>query len=609
MDTATNEARARDFLRRRFEACYPFHPATLSVFQRKWSALPQFQMTRGALGMLAQWISSASSEQFRQARNEPLITLGSAPLHIPGFRETVLSQLGERRLSVAIDVDLAGETARARPLDADAKGALRDIHKRVGTAMLFESSGGMIDRVAHLPELRFALGEPDVETTTIDNAAAALEQTGFFIRKAGTDGYRIHHQATLRKAVADLRASLDEETEVKPAIRRLVEREFNRGAGIQKLYFPEDSNAVSDDPRMTLVVMNPDEEWRENNHLAERISQWTRERGRSPRLYPAALIWCSRKPGRDLRDKVELWLAWQKVRSEIDAGTMGPEFEKRELDALGQQLRNAEEEAAEEVWASYRFITLSDSQAGNGLKTIDLGAGYSRGNDTLSGRVVSALKANALLNESVGAGYLERNWPPALKDSGTWPLSSLRQSFLNGSLTRLLDPDRVLRQRIAEFVENGDFGLASGEAGQEQFTRKWYCEKPPADEVNFDSGTFLITRAKAEQLSAPKQKEADPEPQPDEPHVPTPDPAPTPPGGQQARPIPQKVTLRIRGTVPYESWNMLGTRILPKIRSGEALNLSVDLSVQVDAPMASNMTADVQQALEDLKLDDQVKIE
>ena len=41
-----------------------------------------------------------------------------------------------------------------------------------------------------------------METTTIDNAAAALAETGFFIRKAGTDGYRIHHRATLRKAVA-----------------------------------------------------------------------------------------------------------------------------------------------------------------------------------------------------------------------------------------------------------------------------------------------------------------------------------------------------------------------------------------------------------------------
>ena len=257
VDTATNDTRARDFLQRRFEACYPFHPATLSVFQRKWSALPQFQKTRGALAMLAQWISSASSEQFRQARNEPLITLGSAPLHIPSFRETVLAQLGERRLSTAIDVDLAGETARSKPLDADAKGSLRDIHKRVGTAMLFESSGGMIDRVAHLPELRFALGEPDVETTTIDNAAAALAETGFFIRRAGADGYRIHHQATLRKAVADLRASLDGETEVKPAIRKLVEQEFSKGTGIQKVYFPEDSTAVSDDPRMTLVRDEP----------------------------------------------------------------------------------------------------------------------------------------------------------------------------------------------------------------------------------------------------------------------------------------------------------------------------------------------------------------
>ena len=58
VDSATTEAKAREFLRKRFEASYPFHPATLSVFQRKWRALPQFQQTRGgALAMLAQWIS------------------------------------------------------------------------------------------------------------------------------------------------------------------------------------------------------------------------------------------------------------------------------------------------------------------------------------------------------------------------------------------------------------------------------------------------------------------------------------------------------------------------------------------------------------------------
>jgi len=55
-----------------------------------------------------------------------------------------------------------------------------------------------------------------------------------------------------------------------------------------------------------------------------------------------------------------------------------------------------------------------------------------------------------------------RRWPPALKEAGAWPLTSLRQSFLNGTLTRLIEPDSVLRRKIIEFVEHGDFGLASG---------------------------------------------------------------------------------------------------------------------------------------------------
>src|SRR5205807_10343830 len=92
VDSTATEAKARDFLRGRFEACYPFHPATLSVFQRKWRALPQYQQTRGTLAMLAQWISIAAQDAFRKARTEPLITLGLAPLSEPGFRSVVLGQ-------------------------------------------------------------------------------------------------------------------------------------------------------------------------------------------------------------------------------------------------------------------------------------------------------------------------------------------------------------------------------------------------------------------------------------------------------------------------------------------------------------------------------------
>src|SRR5439155_25254912 len=93
VDVATTDAKAKEHLRARFESCYPFHPATLSVFQRKWQTLPQYQQTRGTLAMLAQWVSWAYREGFQRARKEPLVTLGSAPLQVSEFRSTILGQL------------------------------------------------------------------------------------------------------------------------------------------------------------------------------------------------------------------------------------------------------------------------------------------------------------------------------------------------------------------------------------------------------------------------------------------------------------------------------------------------------------------------------------
>ena len=152
-----------------------------------------------------------SEDGYTRARREPLITLGSAPLDVPEFRSVVLGQLGESRLLAAIDTDIAGERSHARTLDADTTGVLRDIHRRVGTTILFESSGGQVHKVAHLPELRFALGEPELDTTSVDTAAVALEAKAFFIQRVGTDGFKVYHKAKIDKAVHDRRASLDEE--------------------------------------------------------------------------------------------------------------------------------------------------------------------------------------------------------------------------------------------------------------------------------------------------------------------------------------------------------------------------------------------------------------
>jgi hypothetical protein len=218
--------------------------------------------------------------------------------------------------------------------------------------------------------------------------------------------------------------------------------------------------------------------------------------------------------------------------------------------------KDAEETAKDEVWGDYRFAVVADGQETDGLKVIDLGAGHSSRGGTLCGRVIAALKSEALLNESVGAGYIERNWPPALMESAAWPLASLRQSFLNGSLTRLVDPDAILRGKIVEL-------------------RK-------------DSAKALKTGAPPEPVPGPS-----PQPGPGPIAAPEPSPAPEP---EPASGVTTK-TLRLVGTIPPEVWNRLGTKILPKLRAGSDLRIGLEFTVTVKADTAGSLEAELQQIL------------
>src|SRR5262249_26479687 len=76
-----------------FAATYPFHPSLISVFERKWRALPRFQQTRGILRLLALWVSSAYQAGYKGAHKDPLIGMGTAPLDDTLFRVAAFEQL------------------------------------------------------------------------------------------------------------------------------------------------------------------------------------------------------------------------------------------------------------------------------------------------------------------------------------------------------------------------------------------------------------------------------------------------------------------------------------------------------------------------------------
>jgi hypothetical protein len=79
-----------------------------------------------------------------------------------------------------------------------------------------------------------------------------------------------------------------------------------------------------------------------------------------------------------------------------------------------------------------------------------------------------------------------------VQKSGAWPLLALRQAFLNGTLERVLDPDSYLRNRLPEFVMRGDMGFASGQKAEGGYSRLWFAEMLPPDEIAFDSDVYLL---------------------------------------------------------------------------------------------------------------------
>ena len=203
---------------------------------------------------------------------------------------------------------------------------------------------------------------------------------------------------------------------------------------------------------------------------------------------------------------------------------------------------------------------------------------------------------------------LFRSWPPALKDSGSWQLASLRQSFLNGSLTRLLDPDSVLRTKIVEFVSRGDFGWASGQKSDGGYERVLFNEFIDSADVAFESGVFLLLKAKAKAVKATPEsvpgsvQEPGPKPEPGA------IPEPVPGSGPQPAPSSAKKTFHISGDVPPEIWNRLGTKVLPKLRSGSDLKIGIEFSVTVDGQNAQSLENDLKQILDDLGLTGRIEI-
>jgi hypothetical protein len=584
-----------------FVATYPFYPTVLSVFERKWQSLPRFQRTRGILRLLALWVSRVYQQAFREGSREPLITLGSAPLADWDFRVAVLEQLGEERLETAVLSDIAGEEAHAVRLDAEAVESLRKarLHQKVAATVFFESSGGQLRNEATLPEIRLAVGEPGLDIGNIETALENLVHTCYYLRPRGT-AYRISHRPKLNKILADRRATLsgpEAEEAIRERVHQVIRETFRPGPPLGRCYFPESPADIPDVPALTLVVMAPEHGW--ENSLRERTRRLIMDmiqnyRGRG-RTYKSGLLFIVAEGSAPLFDEAKTLLALESLEDPAELERY--KVEDRQIQELEEELKEkkhrTERNLKEGVWRAYRRVLLLGEE--NELREVDLGLLHPSAAESLVGLIISRLKQEGLLEETISPDFLVRHWPPALEE---WSTKAVRDTFFaSPEFPRLLNPD-VLKETIAEGVQKGKFGYRGSQGMPIIIDESSFR----AVNVEVSDQVVLLPRDKAVSLKGAPPKELEPSPEVAKERV-----VQRELSAPEAVPPVQRMLIKGRlsweGELPPQKWTNFYMKVLTRFATDPSLRLMVRFEVTPETGVLQNQLEEIKMALQELELD------
>lgn len=440
-----------------FLASYPFHPAVLSVFERKWQSLPRFQRTRGILRLLAIWVSYAFQKEHQRAgsKGDHLIGLGSAPIEDPTFRAAMFEQLGNNDLEGPVTTDIAGRTdAWAIRLDREATEEIKTyrLHQKVATAVLFESNGGQEKHRASVPEIRAAVGSPDLLLSNVETVLDELRNSCYYFSQDGSY-YYVSPTPNLNKILTDRRASVQQPA-IDQRLKKEIETVFKGGPkdiDLDRRYWPAKTNDVPDRPELTLVVLGP-EHPADNKATQKWMEQIVRECGTSGRTMKSALFFVVPESAASITTAVRDVLAWEEIDDDEETKKRLDDAQKKQLN---QGIGRAKADLKETIWRTYRRLYFLDKS--NVLKESDMGQITSSMDASLVGLIVNRLAKDDEITTGVGANQLLKYWPPALDK---WSTKSVRNAFYSSpALPRLRRADSI-RRTIADGVSAGSIGYA-----------------------------------------------------------------------------------------------------------------------------------------------------
>ncbi|MEO9027328.1 MAG: DUF499 domain-containing protein, partial [Ktedonobacteraceae bacterium] len=521
-----------DQLRERILLSYPFHPALLDLMRERWSALPSYQRTRGALQFLATTVHALWSENIQA---QPLLGAGDLSMLNEGVRNTFFDQVGEKdQYYAVVQADLIGPNAGARSVDQLL------IHEsphlqaylpgtRLATAALLYSFGGssQIERGVFESELLSACLAPGLERNVLEMALSDLNERLLYLHRHELR-YRFETQPNLNKMISDEKQRRNEE-EIETRLRTEFSTELSKGIGTAReaVIWPDEPLKVRDRLEEHQIVYlspmwlnaNPDLEKQEREK-----KRYIEECGNIPRQYKNGLTLA-------VPDARMVQEAENAVRMIMTLELLQSQSTQRQLTAQqNAELVERKNKAVGELKGSFSnlypivYTPIYSDQAGQTYTFEPLGVQsysqaiqlHTRVKEALKNRVVwdslqpSKLASLSMLNEQEN---IEKQY---------YAVAALVSGFFRYyNWTHIWNAD-VIRRAITVGVKNRTFGYVTNARKDNQeclilsapaASSVYFGTDIPWNELDTGEGTYILSAAYAQQLlTPPAPVKVEPEP-------------------------------------------------------------------------------------------------
>jgi len=311
----TQEGRYYDRLR----SAYPIHPEVFERLYQDWSALPNFQRTRGVLKLMARVI-----HRLWQSDNKDLLILpGSLPLYDAEVSAELTSNLPVGWDPV-LSRDVDGERSEPALLETqEARFGSVQACRRITRSIFLGSapvSGNEMARGVETERLILSCVQPGQAPHVFKDALSRLKTRLTFLNE-GNNRWWLDVKPNLRREMEDRKRRFQDPEvfdEVADVLRKVL-----GGGSIAHHHIFTPAADVPDEWDLRLVVLAPNTGWTRGagpNPARDAAAAILRDRGGQPRVKQNRLLFLAADADQvsHLKETVRALLAWRSIETDLN---------------------------------------------------------------------------------------------------------------------------------------------------------------------------------------------------------------------------------------------------------------------------------------------------